>query len=242
VPSGRRITPAVKKNAVRRFKEVMESLGLGGDAKKGVEAALPTRLPTPRQVKLFGKTFTAPSKAEQRAQKVVDDELWKRLEDYLIQDLFRLSKDPEGVLVGAKLLTQLAGGKYGPAILKEGLGLQVYNRLAELGGVLFRQQQGTARGGIGTMFVLLAQPGAARGLVEGKIGNFLAIIGAPGVFSRFITSDYGFKFLTRSLKVPLGTPEAAAMLANMNSVSQSLEQFVVDFFSGKLEDRTVEIQ
>jgi hypothetical protein len=232
--------PAIRKESINRFKEVFEALELGGDPWKAIAAA--TQF-SKSEIKMFGRKFVkAPSEAEQKAQKVIDDELWERLKDFLIQDVFTGSKDKQGALVGSKLLNQLGdGGKYGPAILKEALGPKVYNRLSELGGVLYRQQTGTARGGIGTMFVLLAQPGAARGLLQGKIGNFLAIVGVPGIFSRFIASDQGFRMLTRSFKVLPGSPEAVALLANMNSVNQNLEQAIIDYYSGDLEERAVSV-
>jgi len=171
--------------------------------------------------------------------KNLDDELWNRLEDFIIQDLFTEAADQEGKLIGARLLNAMQGprSKYGAVVLKEALGLKVYNRLRVLGGVLFRQQQGTARGGIGTMFVQLAQPGAARGLAQGKIGNFLAIIGLPGAFSRFITSDFGFRLFTQALKVPGGSPEAIALLSTMTSVDEQLERAIIDFYSGDMEDQ-----
>jgi uncharacterized protein (DUF2267 family) len=134
---------------------------------------------------------------------------WDQLRFGWLQSKIAATVDEDGVLIGKKF--QQALNDMGPDALKEMFSpaeLQNIQDWATLGRLIQQKKPGT----LSTFFMRTLQPVGGAGFVaSGKEGMALAVLGGPAVMSRFITSDFGRKWLTtgivaanKGLEVPAG--------------------------------------
>jgi len=164
------------------------------------------------------------SKQIKVVKQAIDPLTWNTLKTSYLETLIKESSNSDGMVLGKSFLSRL--NKMGDDTLKtifNGQEIASIRSIGKLGEIL---QKPT--GGSGGMVIQLMQAGAAMQLLSGQLPNLVGesttVLLGPSVVSRMIANPKWSKLLSTGMKMPRGSPEAAAVMARLLRAKLQIEK------------------
>ena len=160
-----------------------------------------------------------------KAKSAVDEETWKGLKSWYIQDILKKSTLQEGEISGKAFVNQLTGKTgMGDKALTEIFKPAELQALKNVATVLQIASKKQAEG-IGRMWIQLTQAGAIVGLMDERSRPYsIVLLGGPVVLSRLFTNPLAAKWLIQGARLPAHSPAAAAILAKLGGLALEIDR------------------
>lgn len=153
-------------------------------------------------------------------------EEWGKMKGFFAQHLLSKSTNPEGVVMGQRLLNNMTGkpNSFGEQVLNEVFTAPQLREIKHFATVLAATQARQGEGA-GKVLIQLTQAGAMASLVTGNMtGPSMAIIMGPPVLSKLMLNPTTARILTEGISLPANSAAAAGVMSRLAAAVERIHR------------------